>query len=82
MGTLLPQYGNVTYCTSGELSPLFNDPMFRTIGIGTRIFLGGAQGYVAWEGTQFIRNREVIRDGVVQYSWCNPGGYRGYEGYE
>ena len=45
-----------------------NDPMFRTIGIGTRIFLGGARGYVAWEGTQFIRNREVIRDGVVQYS--------------
>jgi uncharacterized protein (DUF39 family) len=68
MGTLLPQYGNVTYCTSGELSPLLNDPMFRTIGIGTRIFLGGARGYVAWEGTQFIRNREVIRDGVVQYS--------------
>ncbi len=68
MGTLLPQCGNVTYCTSGELSPLFNDPVFRTIGIGTRIFLGGAQGYVAWEGTQYIRNQEVIRDGVVQYS--------------
>ena len=44
MGTLLPQYGNVTYCTSGELSPLLNDPMFRTIGIGTSIFLGGARG--------------------------------------
>ncbi len=29
-----------------------NDPCYRTIGIGTRIFLGGAQGYVAWEGTQ------------------------------
>ena len=58
----------MTYCTSGELSPLFNDPVFRTIGIGTRIFLGGAQGYVAWEGTQYIRNQEVIRDGVVQYS--------------
>ena len=68
MGTLLPQYGNVTYCTSGELSPLLNDPMLRTIGIGTRIFLGGAQGYVAWEGTQYIRKQEVIRDHVVQYS--------------
>jgi len=68
MGTLLPQYGNVTYCTSGELSPLLNDPELMTIGIGTRIFIGGAQGYVAWEGTQFVRNKEVIRDGVIQYS--------------
>ncbi|MDD5571551.1 MAG: homocysteine biosynthesis protein [Bacteroidales bacterium] len=52
MGTLLPDYGNVTYSTSGQLSPLLNDPEYRTIGIGTRIFIGGAQGYVAWEGTQ------------------------------
>jgi uncharacterized protein (DUF39 family) len=35
---------------------LLNDPTLRTIGIGTRIFLGGAQGYVAWEGTQFKTN--------------------------
>lgn len=52
MGTLLPQMGNITYSTSGELSPLLNDPYLRTIGIGTRVFLCGAQGYVAWEGTQ------------------------------
>ena len=36
----------------GQLSPLLNDPEYRTIGIGTRVFIGGAQGYVAWEGTQ------------------------------
>ncbi len=53
MGTLLPNIGNATYSTSGELSPLLNDPSFRTIGIGTRIFLGGTQGYVSWYGTQF-----------------------------
>jgi uncharacterized protein (DUF39 family) len=52
MGTLLPNFGNVTYSTSGQLSPLLNDPEYRTIGIGTRVFIGGAQGYVAWEGTQ------------------------------
>jgi uncharacterized protein (DUF39 family) len=52
MGTLLPNMGNVTYSTAGQLSPLLNDPEYRTIGIGTRIFIGGAQGYVAWEGTQ------------------------------
>jgi len=53
MGILLPNMGNANYCTSGQLSPLLNDPQFMTIGIGTRIFLGGAQGYIAWEGTQF-----------------------------
>lgn len=53
MGTLLSNLRNATYSTSGELSPLLNDPEFRTIGIGTRIFLGGAQGFVVWPGTQF-----------------------------
>jgi len=53
MGVLLPGFGNATYSTSGQLSPLLNDPGFRTIGVGTPIFLGGARGYVAWNGTQF-----------------------------
>ncbi len=52
MGTLKPEMGNANYSTSGELSPLFNDPYLKTIGLGTRIFLGGAQGYVTWTGTQ------------------------------
>jgi uncharacterized protein (DUF39 family) len=63
MGTLLPHFGNATYSTSGELSPLLNDPDYRTIGIGTRIFLGGGVGYVAWEGTQHnpCQNRDENR---------------------
>ena len=52
MGTLLPEFGNVTYSGSGVLSPISNDPNFRTIGIGTRIFIGGGQGYVIGNGTQ------------------------------
>lgn len=52
MGTLLPQMGNVNYCSAGQLSPLLNDPYYKSIGIGTRIFLGGGVGYVYWEGTQ------------------------------
>jgi uncharacterized protein (DUF39 family)/CBS domain-containing protein len=52
MGTLLPRYGNVHYSGSGVLSPLSNDPNFDYIGIGTRIFLGGASGYVIGAGTQ------------------------------
>ncbi len=52
MGTLLPHYGNVTYAGTGELSPMNNDPDFRTLGVGTRIFLCGAKGYIIGEGTQ------------------------------
>jgi uncharacterized protein (DUF39 family) len=52
MGILLPNYGNVNYAGCGELNPLINDPTYRTIGIGTRIFLGGGVGYVIGEGTQ------------------------------
>jgi L-aspartate semialdehyde sulfurtransferase len=52
MGTLRPQCGNANYCSAGQLSPLMNDPLYKTIGIGTRIFLGGGMGYVVWNGTQ------------------------------
>jgi len=52
MGTLLPNFGNVTFAGTGEISPLNNDPEYRTIGVGTRIFLCGAKGYVIGEGTQ------------------------------
>ncbi len=52
MGKLKPNYGNITYSSAGQLSPLLNDPELRTIGIGSRIFLGGSVGYVSWNGTQ------------------------------
>jgi uncharacterized protein (DUF39 family) len=52
MGTLKPKGGNANYCSAGQLSPLFNDPYYKTIGLGTRIFLGGGVGYVTWPGTQ------------------------------
>ncbi len=52
MGTLLPDYRNANYSGAGALSPLLNDPDFETIGVGTRIFLCGAGGYVAGMGTQ------------------------------
>ena len=52
MGTLKPQAANANYCSAGQLSPLFNDPYYKTIGLGTRIFLGGTTGYVTWYGTQ------------------------------
>ena len=66
MGILRPDIGNANYCSAGQLSPLLNDPFYKTIGIGTRIFLGGGEGYVYWEGTQ--HNPRVKRgpNGVVR----------------
>lgn len=52
MGPLKPNCRNANFATSGELSPLFNDPYFKTIGLGTKIFLGGGVGWVLGAGTQ------------------------------
>jgi len=59
MGILKPKMGSASYCSAGQLSPLLNDPLYKTVGIGTRIFLGGGTGYVTWQGTQF--NPDVPR---------------------
>lgn len=59
MGMLQPHLGNANYCSAGQLSPLLNDPYYKTIGIGTRIFLGGGIGYVVGSGTQ--HNPDVKR---------------------
>ncbi len=67
MGTLLPRCSNATYATSGELSPLLTDPELRTIGIGTRVFFGGAEGYVVWEGTQCFPSVVEYSDGTRSY---------------
>ncbi|MHC4213456.1 MAG: homocysteine biosynthesis protein [Planctomycetota bacterium] len=52
MGTLEPKRKNANYCSAGQLSPLLNDPYYETIGVGTRVWIGGAQGLVYAEGTQ------------------------------
>jgi len=52
MGKLLPNFGNANFSGSGSLNPLSNDPDYETLGIGTRIFLGGGIGYIIGEGTQ------------------------------
>jgi len=64
MGTLKPNMGSANYSSAGQLSPLLNDPKYRTIGIGTRIFLGGGIGYVAWHGTQHFPDAPRSPDGI------------------
>jgi uncharacterized protein (DUF39 family) len=94
MGTLQARFGSANYCSAGQLSPLMNDPFQRTIGIGTRIFLGGGVGYVVWHGTQHSpgtkRNEKGIPMGgagtlavlgdMKQMSdrWLKGASFRGY----
>ena len=66
MGILRPDMGNATYSSAGQLSPLLNDPFYRTIGVGTKIFLGGAMGAVAWRGTQHAPEAIRGENGVVK----------------
>lgn len=68
MGTLLPDMGNITYSTAGEMSPLLKDPKLRTIGIGTRILLCGGEGFVVFEGTQAVNGIKELENGDKHYS--------------
>ena len=64
MGILKPDLGNANYCSAGQLSPLLNDPYYKTTGIGTKIFLGGGIGYIAWQGTQHYPTVPRSENGV------------------
>ncbi|MCX5713390.1 MAG: homocysteine biosynthesis protein [Candidatus Omnitrophica bacterium] len=66
MGMLKPKLGNANYCSAGQLSPLLKDPYYKTIGIGTRIFLGGGIGYVSWQGTQHNPSVKRKDSGIPQ----------------
>lgn len=70
MGVLHPDMENINYSTSGELSPLLKDPYLRTIGIGTRIFLAGAPGFVSWQGTQCVSEKPRGDNGVPLSNAC------------
>ena len=52
LGPLQPRLGNAVYSNPGAISPLINDPDLQLVGIGSKVFLGGGVGYIAWEGTQ------------------------------
>jgi uncharacterized protein (DUF39 family) len=64
MGTLEPCCKNANYCSAGQLSPLLNDPYYDVIGVGTKVWLAGAQGHVYAEGTQHAGACERTPDGI------------------
>jgi len=94
MGVLRPQMGNANYSTAGQISPLLCDPYYRTIGVGTRLLLGGGIGYVACQGTQHNPGVERGENGVprggagtlaltgdmkgMSHRWVRGGSFIGY----
>jgi uncharacterized protein (DUF39 family) len=94
LGPLQPGLGNAVYSNPGAMAPLLNDPDLDILGIGTRIFLGGGIGYLAWEGTQHfplqrrLPNRTPIGPAAtvaligdakqMQSKWVRGCYFRGY----
>ncbi len=64
LGILKARMRNMTYCSAGQLSPLLNDPLYETIGVGTSIWLAGARGIVYAQGTQHCSQVERGDNGV------------------
>ncbi|AKB77871.1 Ferredoxin oxidoreductase [Methanosarcina horonobensis HB-1 = JCM 15518] len=46
------EFKEMTFCGCGELNPIENDPKLETIGIGTRVLINGAEGFVTGQGTR------------------------------
>jgi putative methanogenesis marker 16 metalloprotein len=52
-----PHCQGATFSGCGQINPLKNDPLLETIGIGTRILLNGAEGYVLGTGTRSSQDK-------------------------
>lgn len=52
-----PELREATFSGCGLVNPLKNDPQLESIGIGTRILLNGAEGYIIGTGTRSSRER-------------------------
>jgi putative methanogenesis marker 16 metalloprotein len=52
-----PKFGGATVSGCGHLNPLKNDPLMETIGVGTRVLINGAEGFVTGKGTRSTEER-------------------------
>lgn len=57
-----PHCQGATFSGCGQINPLKCDPLLETIGIGTRILLNGAEGYVLGTGTRSSRDKPNLSD--------------------
>jgi putative methanogenesis marker 16 metalloprotein len=52
-----PHCKEATFSGCGRINPLKNDPLLESIGIGTRILINGAEGFVLGTGTRSSKER-------------------------
>jgi len=64
-------YEEMTFCGCGELNPLENDPELKTIGIGTKVLINGAQGFVTGAGTRSSAEKPNLA-GVADMHQMDP----------
>ena len=64
MGTLIGNIENSTYNSSSYLNPLINDPYCKTIGTGTKVWIGGTKGFVLGNGSNHNPNQHRNKHGI------------------
>lgn len=52
-----PNCRGATFSGCGQINPVKNDPLLETIGVGTRILMNGAEGFVMGQGTRSCAER-------------------------
>ncbi len=58
-------YKEISVSGCGEINPVENDPMLKTIGAGTKVLLNGATGHIVGEGTRSSKekpNLSIVAD--------------------
>jgi putative methanogenesis marker 16 metalloprotein len=77
-------YSEATICGCGELNPIAKDPNLAVIGIGTKILLNGAKGYVIGRGTRSLPDNPNLMVEADMFN-MNPiymGGFKTSQGPE
>jgi len=52
-----PQCREATFSGCGQINPIKNDPLLESIGMGTRILMNGAEGFLLGTGTRSSKER-------------------------
>jgi putative methanogenesis marker 16 metalloprotein len=60
-----------TFSGCGQINPVKNDPLLETIGMGTRILLNGAEGFVTGTGTRSSKERPNL-SGFADMHFMEP----------
>jgi putative methanogenesis marker 16 metalloprotein len=66
-----PYCQGATFSGCGQINPVKNDPLLETIGMGTRILLNGAEGFVTGTGTRSSNERPNL-SGFADMHFMNP----------